>query len=147
MYRVYKFSRNKIIPIIFKMSVSGLCCMFFKYSSHYADCSLDILIKIRCYKEKSLILSQKPFSLSICLSVYGTELHVFHQFSHDMRTLVSVLKMSSLSCGFGRPTNNTLSSRPGLNTAGSMISTKTENTRLKTTLNSAYLLTIHFFPQ
>ena len=44
-----------------------------------------------------------------------------------MRTFVSVLKISSLSSVFGKPMNSTLSSRPGLSTAGSMISTKTEN--------------------
>lgn len=39
------------------------------------------------------------------------------------RTFVSVLKMSSLSSSFGKPTYSVLSRRPGLNIAGSIIST------------------------
>lgn len=37
-------------------------------------------------------------------------------------TLVMVFRISSLSLGVGSPTNSTLSSRPGLSMAGSMMS-------------------------
>ena len=47
------------------------------------------------------------------------------------RTFVSVLKMSSLSSSFGKPTYSVLSRRPGLNIAGSIISTLKKNKAVK----------------
>lgn len=55
--------------------------------------------------------------------------------ANALRTFVSVLKISSLSSSFGKPTYSVLSRRPGLNIAGSIISTVKKKTKLSKTLN------------